>query len=249
MSNTARLKAILASKTARALDLAEDPREMLDADQDEQYELLQRLRSGVADIATARRRVELQGQEAAARYVRLEAQARQALEQGQENVARAALERRVLVAQHVDDLRVQHEHLRQQQSRLQRTERSVSERLEAFRLESETMKATYAASIAQVHANEALAGIGPEMTASTARLDRAKSRILDMQARADATEEILSDGLASAASRSDDDFDRTLTGGSDLIERQLEALRASPSRPRRPAEAEAADDAWLSITD
>ena len=55
-----RMTLIFRSKANKALDRAEDPREMLDYSYQRQTELLSKVRRGVADVATSRKRVELQ---------------------------------------------------------------------------------------------------------------------------------------------------------------------------------------------
>lgn len=47
-------------KANKVLDRAEDPREVLDYSYQQQQELLQKVRRGVADVATSRKRLELQ---------------------------------------------------------------------------------------------------------------------------------------------------------------------------------------------
>ena len=60
MSVMKRLSMIFRSKANKALDKMEDPRETLDYSYQRQLELLQKVRRGVADVATSRKRVELQ---------------------------------------------------------------------------------------------------------------------------------------------------------------------------------------------
>jgi phage shock protein A len=55
-----RFTLIFKSKANKALDRAEDPRETLDYSYEKQLELLQKVRRGVADVATSRKRLELQ---------------------------------------------------------------------------------------------------------------------------------------------------------------------------------------------
>jgi phage shock protein A len=47
-------------KANKALDRAEDPREILDYSCQQQLEMVQKVRRGLADVATSRKRVELQ---------------------------------------------------------------------------------------------------------------------------------------------------------------------------------------------
>ena len=184
MSYMSRLQAIFRSKASRALDRAEDPREALDDSYDQQVRMLQQVRYGLAEVATGKKRIELQGQEMGARYGRLSDQAQEALNQGREDLARSALERRSFLESQVAALRDQHDALRQQQAQLQDNERRLAERVAAFRIEKESIKATYTASKAQVKANEAVAGIGSQMSDVGASLERARDRVAQMQARA-----------------------------------------------------------------
>ena len=60
MSMWQRFSLIFRAKANKALDRAEDPRETLDYSYQRQLELLTKVRRGVADVATSRKRVELQ---------------------------------------------------------------------------------------------------------------------------------------------------------------------------------------------
>ena len=252
MSYMSRLQAIFRSKASRALDRAEDPREALDDSYDQQVNLLQQVRQGLAEVATARKRIELQGQEMGARYGRLSDQAQEALNQGREDLARSALERRSFLESQVAALRDQHDALQQQQAQLQDNERRLAERVAAFRIEKESIKATYTASKAQVKANEAAAGIGSQMSDVGASLERARDRVAQMQARAAATDELLSSGaLSDFTAAPDADLERQLSAGATKakVERQLQSMKnASRSDPGRESEtSRKGPDAWLSI--
>ena len=89
-----RFKLIFASKANKALDKAEDPRETLDYSYEKQLELLQKVRRGVADVATSRKRIELQIQNLAQQTDKLTEQAKAALAGGREDLAREALTRK-----------------------------------------------------------------------------------------------------------------------------------------------------------
>lgn len=251
-SLTSRLRVIFRSKASRAVDRLEDPREALDDSYEQQVKMLQQVRQGLAEVATAKKRIELQGQEMGARYQRLADQAQEALDQGREDLARTALERRTLLENQVASLRTQHSALQQQQQQLQDNERRLTERVAAFRTEKETIKATYAASQAQVKANEAAAGIGSQMSDVGANLDRARDRVAQMQARAAATDELLSSGtLNDLTAAPDADLERQLSAGATKadVERQLQAMKeARASGRNRGSDAQGdGPDAWLSI--
>ena len=221
--NTSRMRTIFRSKTSRALDRMEDPRETLDDSYDQQVKLLYQVRQAVAELATAKKRIELQGQEMGARYQRLATQAQDAVDQGREDLAREALERRAFLEGQVGKLQQQYAVLEKQTTQLQDRERRLAEQVAAFKIEKETIKATYSASAAQVRANEAVAGIGANMNDLGISLDRARDRVAQMQARAEATDELLSSGVL-----------RDLTAAPDAdIERQLAALSAKSKVDRQ----------------
>jgi phage shock protein A len=251
MSQTSRLRTIFRSKTSRALDRMEDPREALDDSYEQQLRMLQQVRQGLAEVATARKRLELQGQEMGARYQRLAQQAQEALNQGHEDLARTALERRSLLERQVATLRDQHAALQRQQSQLQENERRLTERVAAFRTEKEAMKASYTASEAQVKANEVAAGIGSQMSDVGASLDRARDRVAQMQARAAATDELLASGaLKDLTAAPDEDLERQLAAGATKadVERQLQAMKDAGTGGSAGAGSRSeGPDAWLSI--
>lgn len=251
MTLSARLRAVFRSKTSRALNRLEDPREALDDSYDQQVRMLQQVRQGLAEVATAKKRIELQGQEMGSRHQRLAEQAAEALAQGREDLARTALERRALLQNQVASIRDQYTVLQQQQARLHDNERRLAERVAALRTEKETIKASYSASVAQVRANEAAAGIGSQMNDVGVNLDRAKDRVAKMQARAAATDELLATGaLTDLTATPDADLERQLSSGAIAadVERQLQALKDAGAAPGDPGRGQVRNpDAWLGI--
>ena len=85
-----RISLIFRSKANKALDRAEDPRETLDYSYQRQLDLLAKVRRGVADVATSRKRVELQVNQLTAQSDKLQGQAEQAIKVGREDLAREA---------------------------------------------------------------------------------------------------------------------------------------------------------------
>lgn len=252
MTFSSRLRVIFRSKASRTLDRLEDPREALDDSYEQLVRMLQDVRLGLAEVATAKKRIELQGQEMGARHQRLADQANEALNQGREDLARTALERRSLLEGQVASLRDQYTTLQKQQAQLQDNERRLAERVAAFRTEKESIKASYAASQAQVRANEAAAGLGSQMSDVGVTLERAKDRIMQMQARAAATDDLLASGaLTDLTAPPDADLARQLSSGatSAEVDRQLRAMKdARASRSGRPAGPRGSGpEAWLRI--
>ena len=88
-----RMSMIFRAKADKTLDKMEDPRQTLDYSYQRQLELLQKVRRGVADVATSRKRLELQMKQLQQGSDKLTNQAQAALAQGREDLAREALAR------------------------------------------------------------------------------------------------------------------------------------------------------------
>lgn len=189
-----RFKLIFASKANKALDKAEDPRETLDYSYEKQLELLQKVRRGVADVATSRKRIELQIQNLAQQTDKLTEQAKAALAGGREDLAREALTRKSGLQQQIADLQVQLAQLQDQEEKLVIASQQLQAKVDAFRTKKETIKATYSAAEAQTKINEAFAGISSELGDVGLAVQRAEDKTAQMQARAGAIDELVASG-------------------------------------------------------
>jgi phage shock protein A len=223
-----RLSLVFKSKASRALDNAEDPRETLDYSYERQLELLQQMRRGVTDVATSRKRVELQAEQLQASATKLENQARQALEQGREDLAREALGRRAAISSQAVDLKAQHDQLKAEEAKLVDASRRLDAKIQAFRIRKETIKANYSAAEAQTKVGEALSGISEEMGDVGLAMQRAEDKVAHMQARSGAVDELMASGALEDMSASGDplqaELDRVATGSG--VDRELERLKA-----------------------
>src|SRR6476620_10533609 len=106
-----RISMIFRAKTDKALDKLEDPRQTLDYSYQKQLELLQKVRKGVADVATSRKRIELQMTQLQQQADKLTDQAQKALSMGREDLAREALTRKSGLTGQLSDLQAQHAQL------------------------------------------------------------------------------------------------------------------------------------------
>src|SRR6185437_362144 len=109
---------IFKAKASRALDKAENPAETLDYSYNRQLEMLQKVKRGVADVVTAKKRLELQTAKLEQTVVKLDSQARQAMAANREDLARTALERKTVVQQQLQGLDQQIADLSAQQQQL-----------------------------------------------------------------------------------------------------------------------------------
>src|SRR5437899_7506638 len=160
-----RTSEIIKAKWSKMLDRAEKPAETLDYSYEKQLELLQNVKRGVADVVTAKKRLELQTTQLEQSIVKLETQARQALAAGREDLARQALERKSAVQQQLQGRDDQVKGLEAQQEKLVANEKALQAKIEAFRSQKEVIKAQYSAAEASVRINEAATGIGEQMAA------------------------------------------------------------------------------------
>ena len=99
-----RLSTVVKSKISKQVDRAENPSETLDYAYQRQVENLQNVKKGIADIVTAKKRLALQQQQLGEQGAKLDAQAREAMSAGREDLARAALERKQLTVQEAGSL-------------------------------------------------------------------------------------------------------------------------------------------------
>ena len=223
-----RMTDIFKAKANTALDKAEDPRQTLDYSYQRQLELLQKVRRGVADVATSRKRLELQMQQLAAQADKLENQGRAALAVGREDLAREALSRRSGVQQQMADLATQLAQLQAEEEKLILAQQRLQAKVEAFRTRKETIKATYTAAEAQTKINEAFAGVSEEMSDVGMAVQRAEDKTAMLQARAGAIDELLASGaLTDPSGLVKDDLTAELDrlSSSSQVESELARLR------------------------
>jgi phage shock protein A len=237
-----RISLIFRSKANKAIDRAEDPRETLDYSYQRQLDLLSKVRRGVADVATSRKRVELQVNQLDQQAAKLQGQAEKAISMGREDLAREALTRRSALSGQISDLKAQHAQLQGEEEKLTLAQQRLQAKVESFRTRKETIKATYTAAEAQTRINEAMSGIGEEMGDVGLAIQRAEDKTANMQARAGAIDELIASGALDDASQINrgDDISRELEAMSSEseVENELARLRAKAN----PQAIEAADD-------
>jgi phage shock protein A len=225
------MSTVIKSKISKLLDRAEDPAETLDYGYQKQVELLQNVKKGVADVVTSKKRLQMQTQKSEQQLVKLDTQARQALAQGREDLARAALERKALVQGELQSLDQQVKELETQQEQLTANEQKLRQKIEAFRTKKEVIKAQYSAAEAQVKISEAAHGVGEEMADVGLAIQRAEDKTEQMRARAGAVEELEAAGTFEDLTQlgpPQDDIDRELAqlGTGAQVDDELAKMKA-----------------------
>jgi phage shock protein A len=224
-----RAMVVIRAKLSKLIGRAEDPRETLDYSYEKQRDMLQDVKRGIAEVATAKKRLQLQSDKLEQSVPKLDSQARDALAAGREDLARMALERKTAAQTQLQDLDRQVGDLEQQQDKLVANEKALSARIESFRSQKEVIKAQYSAAEAQVKIGEAATGIGDQMGETGRAVERAREKTDEMQARASAMDELIAAGTLEDVTAGDQSqLDRELAqlASQSKVDEELERMKA-----------------------
>ena len=241
MSLFQRAHDIVAAKANKALDAAENPNEMLDYSYEQMLDHITQVRRALVDITASKKQLELQEQQLQQSVNHLDDQAKAALAQGREDLAREALSRKAAAQQQIDGMEPQRQQLEEEEQKMEQTLSTLQERVNSFRSQKEVMKAQYTAASAMSSVNEEAAGISKSFSDSGAALQRAQDKIANMQARAAATDELLQSGVLEDVGGDTDDIQKELdqAGANAEVDKELAALKAQiaspPATPQLPA--------------
>lgn len=196
MSLFERLKNLFTQKATAAMDRAEDPREALELAYQKQLAQVQLVRRSVADVLTSQKRLEIEANQAAAAEQRLRTQAGDAVRRGSDDEARRLLLRAAASRSQVERLQSGVGDIREQVNSLEDLLAQLSSRVDAFRAQKEAARAQYTASTASVRAGEALTGLSADMQDVGPMVERARQKLLDLQARAAAVSQLAGSSVA-----------------------------------------------------
>jgi len=219
---------IVQAKTNKALDAAEKPDEMLDLSYEKMLEQITQVRRALVDIAASRKQIELQETQLQHTVDHLQDQAKAAVTQDREDLAKEALARKATAQAQLDAMEPQHEQLTEEEGKLTQTLSALQARVNAFRTQKETLKAQYTAAQAVTTVNESVSGISKSVSDSGATLQRAQDKIANMQARSSAMDELLESGVLDDVGGGTDDIQKELdqVGNSAQVDQELAALKA-----------------------
>ena len=236
MSLFQRAHDIVAAKANKALDAAEKPDEMLDLSYEQMLDQITQVRRGLVAIAASRKQIELQEQQLQHTADHLQDQAKAALAQGKEDLAREALSRKAATQAQIDGMEPQRQELAEQEQKLEQTLAALQKKVNDFRTQKEVLKAQYTAAQAETSVNESVAGISTTFGDSGAALQRAQDKIATMQARAGAMDELLQSGVLEDVGGDTDDIQRELdeAGSAAQVDSELAALKAQIAAPATP---------------
>jgi phage shock protein A len=245
-----RTSEIAKAKWSKVLDKAEDPAETLDYAYEQQLQQLQNVKRGIADVTTAKKRLELEDSSTQQQMAKLDDQAKAALAAGREDLAREALARKATIQAQLASIQQQEQQLGDQEQKLVQAEQALQVKIESFRSQKEVIKANYSAAQAEVKIGEAATGIGEHMADVGLAVQRAQDKTEEMQARASAIDELTQAGALEDFTSQGDDIDRQLSqiSQSSQVDDELAKMKAELGQGSAPAAIEApaaptADDA------
>ena len=229
MGVLSRMSTVVKSKMNRILDNAEDPRETLDFAYEKQMEMLKKVKRGVVEMVTTKRRIEQQASKVRENISMLDKQASQALNADREDLARVALQRKQASLIELEGLDEQISNLELEQQKLTQSEQRLQAKVQAFRTKKEITKAQYNAAQAQVKIGAALSGLSEEMGDVSIAIERAESKTENMRAKAGAIDELAEAGVLDDFSGRDDPVGSELAQltADQNVEDELATLRKS----------------------
>jgi phage shock protein A len=232
-----RISTVIKQKANILLNKYEDPREALDYSYTKQVELLNKLRRDIAEVVTAKKRLEMQKAKLWDNIRTLDEQARRSIDAEREDLAKLALERKNTNLMQLQRLDKQIAEMQVEQEKLEQTQERLSTKVEEFRSKKETIKAQYSAAQAQVRIKENVTGISEEVTDIGMALNRAEDKTEKMKAKATALDEMIESGVLTDYTSNKDTIEKELeqitVRGS--VEEELAKLKAERQRKKKQA--------------
>ena len=235
-----RISTVIKQKANVIINKYEDPREALDYSYTKQIELLNKLRRDIAEVVTAKRRLEMQKAKLWDNIRTLDEQARRSIDAEREDLAKLALERKNANLLQLQGLDKQIAEMLAEQEKLEQTEKRLSTKVEEFKSKKEVIKAQYSAAEAHVRIKENVTGISEEMTDIGMALNKAEEKTEKMKAKSGALDEMINSGVLTDYTTSKDSIEReleqvTLKGS---VEEELAKLKAEKQRKKKQMEEE-----------
>ncbi|MEM2855774.1 MAG: PspA/IM30 family protein [Candidatus Nitrosocaldaceae archaeon] len=233
-----RFTSVVKQKVNTMLDKFEDPREALDYSYEKQLELLVKLRRDIAEVITAKKRLEMQKSKLMDNVYKLEEQAKSALDMNREDLARLALQRKNMNIAQLQDINKQIEDMEKEQIKLEETEKRLSAKVEEFKLKKEVIKAKYSAAKAEVRVKESITGISEEMADVGLSMQRAEEKVEKMKARSEALSEMIDIGVLPDYTSNKDEIEKELEKMSidASVEAELTKLKARKKKEEKSVE-------------
>lgn len=235
-----RISTVIKQKANVLVDKYEDPREALEWSYTKQIELLNKLRRDIAEVVTAKRRLEMQKAKLWDNIRTLDEQARRSLDADREDLAKLALERKNANLLQLQGLDKQISEMLTEQEKLEQTEKRLSTKVEEFKSKKEVIKAQYSAAEAQVRIKENVTGISEEMTDIGMALNKAEEKTEKMKAKSGALDEMIDSGVLTDYTINKDSIEMELEQVTvkSSVDEELAKLKAERQRKKKQMEEE-----------
>ena len=228
MSILGRVADLFQAKTNKLLNSLEDPNDTLDLSYEKMLTGLQETKRHLADVVAQQKSLERQIAAADTDLAGAEADARLAVQAGRDDLARAALVHRQRAMDNRVTLQSALNAIRPQIDKLADYQQRLEDRIERFRTQKDTMKASYAAAQAQVKVTQSLTGVGDRLGGVGESLRRAEDKMLGMRDKADAMDSLVEQGILNDPldSRSRTDKELAALRDNHVVDNQLAQLKA-----------------------
>ena len=135
-----RIGRLFEEKMSKVLNRMEDPRDQLEYAYQKQVQSIHNMEMQLTGVIAARRRLEIQKQHLDEQVLKLESQAKAALQQNREDLAKMALQRKATLKAQEDSLNTQIDHLNAEISKLESTHTEIKSKIEELASEKELLK-------------------------------------------------------------------------------------------------------------
>lgn len=195
MSILGRVADLFQAKTNKLLNVLEDPNDTLDLSYEKMLTGLQTTKGHLADVVAQQMSLERQIGNVDKEIAGAEDDAATAAKADRDDLARAALVHRRRAMDTRATLASARDAIVPQVDKLAQYQRQLEDRIETFRTQKDTMKASYAAAKAQVQVTQSLTGVGNQLGRVGTAYQRAEDKMLGMRDKADAMDGMIQQGL------------------------------------------------------
>ncbi len=211
-----RIADIFKANVNDALDKAEDPEKMLKQMVLEMEESVNKATLAVANAIANEKSLERKMEKARRDVSEWETKATQALQAGREDLARAALERKIIAEKNLQDLQPVYQQAKDTTNKLRSQLNSLKTKLDEARARQSTLIARSQAAKAQKQIAQSLSGVGSD---AFSKFDKYEEKIEKLEAESSAFEE-----LAGESTSLEEEF--KLLSKSSNVDQQLLELKS-----------------------
>jgi phage shock protein A len=228
MGIISRFLSIFKAGANQVADQMEDPKASLDYSLVRLEESRSQVNRSLVEVSTAKNRLEHQRNQLYAEIQKYEEQARMSVRIDREDLARTALQRKQEAESRRMEIEASLDNIEQQVENLKQSQANLERKIVLFRSKKEELKAVYDSSKAQLRVRETISGVSADLNDIGNTIQRAEARIREIQARSDAIDGLIAEGVIRDPLEPQlDDIDRQLLTASRerAIEEELAQLR------------------------